>query len=364
MNYEFRKALTADVNDYAAHTPHGDETTINCSLGVNPYGFPPAVAQTLQSYDYQQINLYPHSDALRPAIIRYWEQFAALKSEQITLCNGSSLGLFCVNSLFPGTVRRRVVSFVPTFTDMLTGAACAGLEIVPVPFAGRTESACMETLLRAIDEKTALVYIDRPNNPTGSILPMQDVETVLETARAAGAFVLVDEAFADFLPREESCVPLLERYDNLIISRTFSKGFGLADLRAGYLLAAPIIGELIAKSINPFVLPSFVREACAAALQHPSHPTAHSKDFAAAKNALRAVTGDKLVMEPTDARTSILMMRSTTDRDLQSSYFSHGILTVSGREFESLDERSVRISIPTAKDAERLIEVTAKLNCE
>ena len=136
----------------------------------------------------------------------------------------------------------------------------------------------------------------------------------------------------------------------------------MADLRAGYLLAPPIISQLLAKTVNPFILSSSVRQACAAALQAPAHPTAHAADFAAAKRALRALTGGSLVMAETDDRTPILMMRSRTAEDLQRAFLQQGVLTVSGREFATLDARCVRISIPKAADAKRLIEAAAQLD--
>lgn len=362
MDYNFRPALLREMQDYASHTPHAAGPVIDCSLGVNPYGFAPESADVLRTYDYRRIARYPHEDLLRPAIVRYWRDSAALAPEQIALCNGSFLGLFCLNNLFASGGRQRVVSFVPTFTDMLTSASFFGMEIVPIPFVGCEPYAHTEALLRAIDRKTALVYLDRPNNPTGSLLPMADVEAVLEAARRAGAFVLVDEAFADYLPREESCVPLLTQYDNLIIARTFSKGFGLADLRAGYLLAPPQVVALYQKTVNPFILPTFVRQACAEALAHPQRPAAHAGDFAAAKKALRAAIGQTLVMEPTDDRVPICAVRSTVDRDLQSAFLRQGFLTVSGREFSSLDARTVRISIPTAAESKRLVRAAAALD--
>ena len=362
MNFDFREALLREVRDYASHTPTAGEDMVDCSLGINPYGFPSAVTDVLRSFDYSQISRYPHEDILRPAIVRYWQPCVKLRTDQITLCNGSFLGLLCLNDLFARAARRRVVSFAPTFTDMLTSAAMHGMEVVPVPFLELEPEARAEALIRAIDRSTALVYLDRPNNPTGSMLPMEQVEAILATAQNTGAYVLVDEAFADYLPRKESCVPLLERYDNLIIARTFSKGFGLADLRAGYLIAPPELTRLLAKMVNPFILPTFVRLACATALRYPDFPTAHQRAFTVAKQALLAASGNTLIMEATDNRSPILMMRSTTDRDLQRCYLEHGILTVSGREFESLDERSVRISIPKGKEVRRLVEATARLD--
>ena len=362
MNYDFREAILLEVRDYASHTPTAGENMVDCSLGINPYGVPGAVTDVLRSFDFSQISRYPHEDILRPAIVRYWNPYTKLRREQITLCNGSFLGLLCLNDLFAGAQRRRVVSFVPTFTDMLTSAAMHGMEIVPVPFLDGALEDRADALIRAIDRHTALVYLDRPNNPTGGILPMEQVEAILKAARSAGAYVLVDEAFADYLPRRESCVPLLERYDNLIITRTFSKGFGLADLRAGYLLTPPQLARLLAKMVNPFILPTFVRLACATALRYPGFPTAHQRAFTVAKQALLTSCGNTLLMAPTDLRSPIMMIRSTTDRDLQQCYLEHGILTVSGREFESLDQRSVRISIPKGKEVCHLVEATARLD--
>lgn len=362
MDFPFRPALTAAVQDYASHTPHADAQTVDCSLGVNPYGFAPAVTRALQTYDYSRIGSYPHTDVLRPAIIRYWRDFAALRAEQITLCNGSFLGLFCLNNIFSGSARRKVVSFVPTFTDMLTSARFFGMEVVPIPARDAvTLRPDTGALLRAIGSDTALVYLDRPNNPTGSLLPREDVAQILTAARRAGCFVLVDEAFADFLPREEACVPLLETFDNLIIARTFSKGFGLADLRAGYLLAPPRVTELIAKTVNPFILSESVRLACAEALAHPEQPTAHAEAFASAKRALRAAADGALTMADTDDRTQILTLRAPAGADLQALFLEQGILTVSGREFEALDASAVRVSIPAGADAEKLVAAAARI---
>ena len=162
MDYEFRTALMAEVSNYSYDTPLADETTVDCSLGVNPYGFHPAVAQALRSHDYQSLGRYPHEDVLRPALIRYWEDYASLKTDQITLCNGGYLGLIAMNNLFSGNERNRVVSFVPAFTDMLTNVEFYEMELVPVPFARHTQHDCLNDLLNAIDSRTALVYLDQP----------------------------------------------------------------------------------------------------------------------------------------------------------------------------------------------------------
>ena len=119
--------------------------------------------------------------------------------------------------------------------------------------------AAAEDLLPLLTEKTAFFYVDRPNNPTGQTMPLGDVERLCRAAAAAGAFCVVDEAYGDFLPREESAMTLMDRYDNLIIIRTFSKGFGLANLRAGYLVLPPKLTAMLRQCSNPYVLSDIQR---------------------------------------------------------------------------------------------------------
>lgn len=365
MQYEFRENLLSEVRDYASNTPAIPEGAADCSLGVNPYGFAPEVERALKDYDYRRIMKYPHSDTLHHAIADYWSDCAALKKENIALCNGSFLGLYTLNQLFAGTKRNKVISFVPAFTDMLTSAAFCGMEIVTVPADAREALRFpVEKLIDAIDADTALVYLDRPNNPTGSTMPLGEVREVLQAARAAGCFVLADEAYADFIPKSESAIGLFDAFDNLIVTRTFSKGMGLADLRAGYILAPELVVALLNKTLNPYILSESVRLACERALAHPEHPVAHADDFAAAKRALRVLTGDALAMMQTDDRVPILTLHCRGGGNLQRAFLAQGVLTVSGAEFESLDESFVRISIPAGRDLETLLAAVKTLNAE
>jgi len=85
----------------------------------------------------------------------------------------------------------------------------------------------------SISDKTALVIIANPNSPTGAVLSEKELEQVLEHSCAMGAMVLVDEAYFGFC--EITAIRMISRFSNLVISRTFSKAFGLAGLRIGFL---------------------------------------------------------------------------------------------------------------------------------
>ena len=81
-----------------------------------------------------------------------------------------------------------------------------------------------------------VIYLDNPNNPTGKIIPLEEIEEVVKKAAELDIAVIVDEVYGDFMSKENSSISLINQYDNLLIVRSFSKGFGLAGLRIGYVI--------------------------------------------------------------------------------------------------------------------------------
>lgn len=359
MQFPFRDILTAQNKSYAAHTPEAMDDILDCSLGVNPYGFPAEVAQAVGGFDPELLSAYPHSHVLHEALCDY---FPGLTPEEITLANGSVCGLYYLNNIFSMTERSQVVGFVPSFTDMVESVKCFGMTYLGVPL--RLEEngeGQVRDLIAAITDKTAFLYLDRPNNPTGQAMALPDVEKLLQAAQSAGCYVLVDEAYGDFLPREDSAMTLWGKYDNLIVLRTFSKGFGLANLRCGYIAAPRDLTAMMARTTNPYLLSDMERAICAQALRYPDHPTAHAADFAAVKQAIRTSIGKKLQMLCTDDRVPICTLCAPQGVDLQRELLQCGVLTVSGREFDALDERFVRLRIPPASQVDKLLSAIARV---
>ena len=123
-----------------------------------------------------------------------------------------------------------------------------------------------EAILEAVrTSRPALTVLATPNNPTGLAMPLREIEPIV---RAAPGFVVVDEAYVEFT-EEESARAILAAYPNLILLRTFSKAFGLAGLRLGYLLAHPdVAGELL-KARLPFMVGRFAEAVALALLARP-----------------------------------------------------------------------------------------------
>ena len=360
---KIRNELLSQVRSYAGHTPHAAEDTLDCSLGVNPYGFPPVVKEAFAAFDPERFYHYPHSDAPQKAIVDYWADYAFIEPENIVLTDGSVSALYLLCNIL-AKKGAEVVGFLPTFTDMVEYSRMMAMRYVGIP-ARREENWRMEVsdLVDAISGDTSLVYIDRPNNPTGQTLSLADISRVLDRCEELGVYAIVDEAYGDFLPREESAVTLGPKYKNIIIVRTFSKGFGLAGLRAGYIITGQELIRYISKVSNPYMMSELSRELAAAALSDRTYADSHGPDFAAMKQALRGVCGKELTMAVTDDRVPICLLQHRNPRaDLQELLMAEGVLTCSGGEFEPLDRSSVRLRVPRAEELDKLLRAVEKVN--
>lgn len=186
-------------------------------------------------------------------------------SHRLCLGNGSSDVLDLVARVFLGTQRSAVVSeycfLVYPLVVALTGAR---LKTVPAAHYGHD----LDAILQAIDETTAVVFIANPNNPTGTWVTQEQLEHFL-TQVPEDVVVVLDEAYGDYVlePTYSDGMALLARHDNLILTRTFSKVYGLAGARIGYSLSNAEIADLLNRARQPFNTNSLALHAAAAALE-------------------------------------------------------------------------------------------------
>ena len=360
---KIRPELLEERKSYAANTPLVTEDILDCSLGENPYGYPPSVEDALRSFDMKRMAHYPHSHAAVDGIIAYWKDFAAIKPENVLLTDGSIGALYVVNGLF-AQKGARVTGFEPSFTDMIVNCRLQGMVYEGVPLSKNPDFAADAAALEdAIDERTSVVYIDNPNNPTGQVLTLPELGRIAAKAASCGACLVVDEAYGDFIPQDESAVGFLTEYDNVIIVKTFSKGFGLAGLRAGYLLAPEKLVACMMRLSNPYMMNEPTRVAVAAAMECADWPVSHSDDFVRAKEEMKKRIGHNLTLLRTDMRVPICALRhKDPDADLQRLLYDAGVMTVSGAEFDGLGASAVRLRVPEAAQHARLLDAVERVD--
>ncbi|MEW6253531.1 MAG: histidinol-phosphate transaminase [Planctomycetota bacterium] len=184
--------------------------------------------------------------------------------KQIVLGNGSNDVLDMVARAFLAPGAASVFS-QHAFAVYPLATQAVGAQGIEVP--ARDYGHDLAAMRAAIRDDTRVVWIANPNNPTGTFLPWTEIEAFLESVPRQ-VLVVLDEAYGEYLSTEDRCDTLawIERFPNLLISRTFSKAYGLAGLRVGYGVAHPAVIDLLNRVRHPFNVNAPALAAAAAAL--------------------------------------------------------------------------------------------------
>lgn len=176
---KIRDELLPEVRSYADNTPLADKDTLDCSLGINPYGFPDVVIDIVHSFDVNRLYQYPHSDEAQEAVVKYWQDYAFIEPENVVMTDGSISALNLLVNVFakPGA---EAVMFMPTFTDMVEYSRMMGMKVHGVATSLEDNfKEDVDRLISAITKDTSFVYIDNPNNPTGQVLSNEELGRIL-----------------------------------------------------------------------------------------------------------------------------------------------------------------------------------------
>lgn len=201
---------------------------------------------------------YPYYEELIAAIANY----NGVQQEQITMSSGGAQGIDFVMRAFAKKGKRAIIPS-PSFPLFFQYAQLQEADIVSPLYQQGTMAFPFEEVMNAIDAETSIIVLCNPNNPTGTPLRIAKIEAIVQ--KAPHAAVLVDEAYFEF--SQNTALPLLQKYNNLIVLRTFSKAFGLAGFRIGYLISNTEIQEQIEKIRSPYNVNMAAVIAASAALE-------------------------------------------------------------------------------------------------
>lgn len=192
-----------------------------------------------------------------------------LDAEQITLGNGSNEILELIARAFV-TPELEVIFSQHAFAvyPIVTQAVGATGVVVPALNYGHD----LDAMLNAVTAKTRVIFIANPNNPTGTLLSQASLEAFIG-ALPDTVICVLDEAYFEFVSQVEpvNSIEWLKKFPNLIITRTFSKAYGLAGLRVGYGLSSPEIADILNRVRQPFNNNSLALVAATAALDDAEH---------------------------------------------------------------------------------------------
>ena len=334
------------------HLSGKDERSIlNCRGGVRFLGFPASVSKFMTEFDWVSA-LSELGDvtftALRQELCRFWSNFAELKPEQFKFGHGSMQVLERINKVFidPGTkVMGNSPQFVEYVTElMMSGANYEGVRLNPAD-GFRFDVNKFSSQMR---KDVCLVYLDNPNNPTGQLIGLPEVEQITRESRKRDAVVIVDEAYGDYMDNENSAINLVNKYDNLILIRTFTKGYQFASLRVGYGLFPQKLGEYYDKVDLPFPIPAIGSYMAAEALRDQDFIPRIKTRIASIKGEIITSLRQKGYLISNTLESCPIFLMGVEDRniDLKNYLLSKRILTISGSDYLDLGPNYVRITIP------------------
>lgn len=241
---------------------------VKLASNENPLGASSAVAQVLAAQAKGDLARYPDGSGFR--LKAKLAELHDIEPERITLGNGSNDILEFLGRVFLGPGRGSMFSaHAFAVYPIVTRAQNAEAVIVPA----RAASDAMplghdlDAFAERLSDQTSLVFIANPNNPTGTWLAPEEIERFLAKVPPSTVVVL-DEAYWDYMEAElrVDSRRLLDRYDNLVVTRTFSKAYGIASLRVGYGLSHPHVADLMNRVRQPFNNNSLALAAAEAAL--------------------------------------------------------------------------------------------------
>jgi histidinol-phosphate aminotransferase len=317
---------------------------VRLSANENPYGPSPKALEAMRA---ACARAWRYPDEAAGELIDDVSKIHGLPREWFLLGDGSSEILKLAASAWPG----KLVMAEPTFEAIGAYAKARGSPVANVPLDGMFA----HDLARMQAEDAALVYVCNPNNPTASVTPKTRMAAFL---RASGSMVLVDEAYHHYADTAEyeSVVPLVRTHPGLIVTRTFSKVYGMAGLRLGYAVAQPpVIEKLGAQaawdSVNVIAL-----AAGRASLADPAWAEQGRKRNAATRAHLVAELGRRgFTVIPSQANFVMIDTRRDV-KPLIASLRQRGVEV--GRLFPALPKH-LRVTLGRPEEMERFLRELA-----
>ncbi|MDA1014334.1 MAG: histidinol-phosphate transaminase [Planctomycetota bacterium] len=322
---------------------------ISLDRGEQPYPPSPLVIEAIRqsaanSHKYPD----PNGWELRQTIARY----AGCRPENVVLGNGSDelIELVVKTHACAGD---EIIVPVPSFFVYGFAAQMLNVRTTNVPRAD-DYSLAVDPVLAAIRGDSKVVYVANPNNPTGTLTSRESLVELLEGCECA---VVVDECYFEF--SQQTVADLIDRFANLIVLRSFSKGFGLAGLRIGYAITNEDTAEAMFRSANLFSTNRIAQAAALAALSDVEYTrTQISRILDGRRWLSRELTDRGVLVLPSETNFLFASMRSLeiTSADVVAGLKLLGVYIADFGNKPGTDEFGVRIAVGSEAENTALVE--------
>lgn len=331
--------------EHGGNIYENSKVKLDFSVNVNPLGMPEAARRAVVE-QLDALTRYPDPccGALREALAR----IHGIPSEVILCGNGAAELIFRTCACLKP---KRALTLAPTFSEYERPVKLFGGEMLEYRLSEAEGFALTAGIFSVLTPDIELLFLCNPNNPTGRLAPFDLVCHIAKACERNGTLLLVDECFIEFT-KGASMVPLLRDFPNLLILNAFTKFYGLAGLRLGYLLGDAALLSHIAAFGPEWSVSVAAQAAGLGALAEPGWAE-HTREIVQAEKAFMeaefAVLG--LPAFPSDA--NFLLFKSPIP--LYEPLKARGILVRNCANFTGLDERFTRIGLKTNQENAALL---------
>ncbi|MCW7077830.1 MAG: histidinol-phosphate transaminase [Canidatus Methanoxibalbensis ujae] len=337
---------------------------IKLSSNENPLGTSREVVSALSEMLRYEIDLsrypwYEREDVLREEIAAYLHRFhhVRIPKENIVIGAGSDGILDTLTRIFM-EVNTNAVIPIPTFSlyeslVLLSGGYPVFVSRIKGDNSFRISA---ESLISASDERTKMLFLCSPNNPTGDSVGKKDMMSIVEQF---DGIIIIDEAYAEFAYHSFIDMPL--KYENIVVTRTFSKAFALAGLRIGYAVLPDWLVSTFKKTSLPFSVNSVAIEAAIIALHDYEHLRMSIEHVRREREFLKAGLSELLNVYDSDANFLPVDVSPMKSAFVCDELLSRGIIVRDCSSFRGAGDTLIRISIGRREENERLISALKEI---
>ncbi|MFE8073188.1 histidinol-phosphate transaminase [Marinobacteraceae bacterium S3BR75-40.1] len=337
------------IDELARELGLAPDRIVKLASNENPLGPSPKAIEAVRRI-LPQLARYPDGNGFelkQKLAVRY-----GVKPEQLTLGNGSNDVLELIARAFTEKGREIVYSqhafaVYPLVTQAL------GAQHVKVP--ARQWGHDLNAMAEAVTDNTAVIFIANPNNPTGTDVSRRELEAFLDRIPEE-VVVVLDEAYGEYIddPDYPDGLALLDRYPNLVVTRTFSKAWGLAGLRVGFAVSSPAIADVLNRVRQPFNVDTAALTAAVAVLDDADYL---AESVAVNRAGLRQLQAglEKLTLDFIPSRANFVAV--DVGRDAQPVYeglLQEGVIVRPVAAYEM--PRHLRVSVGLESENARFLE--------
>jgi histidinol-phosphate aminotransferase len=342
------------ISSQLAWLPENAGITV-LKLDWNEADCTPAAAQVRETLgrlltDPRYLNWYPDADC--PALSTALAEYTGVPAASAVVTHGSDGAIQAIGLSFvrPGD---RVLIVYPTYDQFRSTMEQHGAVSSVFVHDGIAPFPVDALLQRITAETPRLLYLANPNNPIGYALELPELRRIVEHCAGSSVLVVVDEAYFEFCG--VTAAALTQAFPNLLVLRTFSKAFGLAGLRIGYVLASPDLARVLRRVVNPKSVTMFAKIGALAALSNLDAMHAYVAEVARSRERLRAyLEGQSIESYP--SRANFLLFK-IDQPEILLEHFAAAKIFLRDRSRYFPQGRHIRMTLGTMATTARIIEV-------